>query len=173
MDVATEEVSQLGRAATLKFVTVPCPAGVAQVPSPRQKVVAEAPVPLFKFATGRFPLTPVAKLIVGMRLDANTPLLISDASMLLFVNVWVSEVPTIVPAGAATAVVTFGAVRTTTPFDPGSVKPLPEPVETSIVQVLVAVQAYKFAPAGAAMLKYISPTVQVAGSDVPVFIGRV
>ena len=150
--------------------------GAAQVPSPRQKVVAEAPVPLFKSVTGRLPLTPVVKLIVGMRAEAIVPVLISEASMLLFVSVCVSEVPTMVPAGAATADVTFGAVRTTTPFAPGSAKPLlppVEPEEASTVQVLVAVQAYKFRPAGAAMLKYMSPVVQVAGSDVPVFIGRV
>ena len=35
----------------------PPPAGVAQVPSPRQNVVLDAPVPLFKLATGRFPDT--------------------------------------------------------------------------------------------------------------------
>lgn len=35
------------------------PAGVAQVPSPRQNVVAVADVPLSRFATGRFPVTPV------------------------------------------------------------------------------------------------------------------
>jgi hypothetical protein len=33
----------------------------AQVPSPRQKVVDEAPVPLFKFVTPRLPVTPVVK----------------------------------------------------------------------------------------------------------------
>jgi hypothetical protein len=31
------------------------------VPSPRQKVVADALVPLFKFVTGRFPVTPFAR----------------------------------------------------------------------------------------------------------------
>jgi len=35
------------------------PAGVAHAPSPRQKVVAEAEVPLFKLVTGRLPVTPV------------------------------------------------------------------------------------------------------------------
>jgi hypothetical protein len=39
--------------------------------------------------------------------------------------------------------------------------------------VFVAVQAYRFFPTELATLKYMSPTVQVAGSDVPVFIGRV
>jgi hypothetical protein len=37
--------------------TSPLPEGVAQVPSPRQKVDDEALVPLFKFVTGRFPVT--------------------------------------------------------------------------------------------------------------------
>lgn len=35
------------------------PAGVAHVPSPRQKVVADALVPLLRFVTGRLPVTPV------------------------------------------------------------------------------------------------------------------
>jgi hypothetical protein len=38
------------------LVTVPLPAGVAHVPSPRQYVELDAPVPLFRFATGRFPV---------------------------------------------------------------------------------------------------------------------
>jgi hypothetical protein len=42
-------------------VTVPAPAGVAQAPSPRQKVEAEALVPLFKLVTGKLPVTPVLK----------------------------------------------------------------------------------------------------------------
>jgi hypothetical protein len=36
-------------------------AGVAQVPSPRQKVVADALVPPLRFVTGRLPVTPVVK----------------------------------------------------------------------------------------------------------------
>jgi hypothetical protein len=39
------------------LVTVPPPAGVAHVPSPRQKVLDEALVPLFRFVTGRLPVT--------------------------------------------------------------------------------------------------------------------
>jgi hypothetical protein len=42
-------------------VTVPPPAGVAHVPSPRQKVVEEALVPLFRFVTGKLPVTPVVR----------------------------------------------------------------------------------------------------------------
>jgi hypothetical protein len=40
---------------------MPPPAGVAHVPSPRQKVVADALVPLLRFVTGRLPVTPVVK----------------------------------------------------------------------------------------------------------------
>ena len=40
-------------------VTVPAPAGVAQVPSPRQKVVDDAAVPELRWLTARFPVTPV------------------------------------------------------------------------------------------------------------------
>jgi len=39
----------------------PLPAGVAHVPSPLQKVVFEAPVPEFRFVTGRLPVTPVVR----------------------------------------------------------------------------------------------------------------
>jgi len=48
----------------LTDVTVPDPppAGVAQVPSPRQKVLADAPVPLPRFVTGKLPVTWLAKL---------------------------------------------------------------------------------------------------------------
>lgn len=40
-------------------VTVPDPAGVAHVPSPRQKVEDDALVPLLRFVTGKLPVTPV------------------------------------------------------------------------------------------------------------------
>lgn len=43
-------------------VTLPDPAGVAQVPSPRQNVTLEAPVPLFKFPVGRFPVMSAVRL---------------------------------------------------------------------------------------------------------------
>src|SRR5215469_4518877 len=42
-------------------VTFPEPAGVAQVPSPRQKVDDDAEVPLFRLVTGRLPVTPVER----------------------------------------------------------------------------------------------------------------
>ena len=46
--------------ATFTEVTVPAlAAGVAQLPSPRQNVVALAPVPLPRLVTGKLPVTPV------------------------------------------------------------------------------------------------------------------
>jgi hypothetical protein len=51
----------------------PVPEGIAHVPSPRQKVEDDAPVPLFKFATGRLPVTCEAKLTRPERTDAHAP----------------------------------------------------------------------------------------------------
>jgi hypothetical protein len=52
------------------LVTLPLPAGVAQIPSPRQNVDDEAKVPLFRCDTAKFPVTPPlvadAKLMIGM-----------------------------------------------------------------------------------------------------------
>lgn len=43
-------------------VTLPDPAGVAHVPSPRQKVELDADVPLFRLATGKLPVTSATRL---------------------------------------------------------------------------------------------------------------
>jgi hypothetical protein len=43
----------------------PPPGGAAQVPSPRQNVEDEAPAPLFKFPTGKLPVTPVERETAG------------------------------------------------------------------------------------------------------------
>jgi len=55
---------------TCTFSVEPLPDGVAHVPSPRQKVELEAPVPLFKLVTGRFPVTPptplAARFVAGV-----------------------------------------------------------------------------------------------------------
>lgn len=51
-------------------VTFPLPAGVAHVPSPRQKVVLEADVPLFRLVTGKLPVTSALKLTA---LNDGTP----------------------------------------------------------------------------------------------------
>ena len=48
-------------------VTPLAPAGVAHVPSPLQKVVPEAEVPLPRFVTGRLPDTPVSSAMVGSK----------------------------------------------------------------------------------------------------------
>ena len=42
-----------------ELLTLPPPAGAAHVPSPRQNVEDDAEVPLFRFPTGRLPVTPV------------------------------------------------------------------------------------------------------------------
>jgi hypothetical protein len=47
-------------AVSVPAVTFPPPAGEAQTPSPRKKVDEFAPVPLLRFVTGRFPVTPPA-----------------------------------------------------------------------------------------------------------------
>lgn len=108
----------------------------------------------------------------GSRAPERVPELIWDALILLFVKVCVSLVPTIAPAGALTAEVVLTPVRTTMPFDPGSPSPAGELVDWT-TQVFTAVQAYKFFPATASVLKNRSPGEQVAGRAVPVFRGRV
>jgi hypothetical protein len=91
--------------------------------------------------------------------------------MLLLVSVWVSLVPTTAPLGAATVVAVLRAVRTTIPFDPGSL--ITAVPELNWAQLFVAGQPYRFAPEGALVLKKSSPGEQVAGRVVPVFTGLV
>ena len=50
-----------GLAGVPDVITVPLPAGTAQVPSPRQNEVLDAPVPLARLVTGRFPVTSAAR----------------------------------------------------------------------------------------------------------------
>lgn len=67
----------------------PPPAGVAHVPSPRQKVVPEAAVPELRFVTGRFPVTPVvsgkpvalAKVSVGAVANTRLPVPVAPAEV--------------------------------------------------------------------------------------------
>ena len=74
-------------------VTVPVavPAGTLHVPSPRQKVVAPALVPLFKLATGKLPDTSVARATaphVGVvALPCNTWLAVPEVSMVFWAEV--------------------------------------------------------------------------------------
>lgn len=105
------------------------PDGAAQVPSPRQNVELVAPVPLFRFVTGRFPVTPVvsgspvkfvATPLVGV---PRTGAVKMGAVSVLFVSVWLSVVPTMTPAGIA-----FPRVSVTTPMEALFVMSVPSPV---------------------------------------------
>ena len=50
----------------VSLATLPRTGGVdAQVPSPRQKVLADAPVPLLRFVTGRLPVTAALLAVDG------------------------------------------------------------------------------------------------------------
>ena len=53
-------------------MTVPPPAGVAHVPSPRQKVEDEAEVPLFRWLTPRFPVTSAVDKSIALTLYVTT-----------------------------------------------------------------------------------------------------
>jgi len=91
------------------------PDGVAQVPSPRQKVVLDADVPLLRLETGRLPVTPV---------DNGKPV--------AFVSVTLVGVP-------KTGVVSVGLVdKTTLPVPVLVVTPVP-PLATARVPVSVIV----------------------------------
>src|SRR4051794_7798247 len=105
----------------------------------------------------------------GRRAADNVPVLIWDASMLLLVSVCVSLVPTIAPTGAPTADVVLTPVRTTIPFEPGSPSPAGALADDDCAtHVFTAVQAYKFWPAAALVLKKRSPGEHVPGRAVPV-----
>jgi len=108
---------------TSTLVTVPDPAGVDQMPSPRQNVDALADVPEFKLVTGRFPVTPVVRgrpvafvsnplatvpnagvTITGL---CNVPTVVNEDA----VTPDASVAPVSVPAGATTAAVVIEVVR--------------------------------------------------------------
>ena len=62
---------------------------MAQVPSPRQKVVPEALVPLLRFVTGRLPVTPVASdtfviVLVAPLMEAPATMPVSSTVTALF-----------------------------------------------------------------------------------------
>jgi len=69
--VLTEKLNPLTLLVAETEVTVPPPAGVAHVPSPRQKVDDDALVPSLRFDIGKLPVTSEARLIFATVL--NTP----------------------------------------------------------------------------------------------------
>ena len=85
--------------------------GVAHVASPRQKVEAEADVPLFKLVTGKLPVTPVVNgkpvALVRVPLDGvpRAPLKVTKAPALptFTPKAVTTPVPVVVVAGAAPA----------------------------------------------------------------------
>jgi hypothetical protein len=87
------------------------PAGVAHAPSPRQKVVAEAEVPLFRLVTGRLPVTPVVSgkpvKLVAVPLDGvpSAPLnnTTAPAEPVFTPRAVTTPIPVVVVAGAAPA----------------------------------------------------------------------
>ena len=117
-----EMLKMLGTlAATL--VTVPAPAGVDQLPSPRQNVDALADVPELRFVTGKFPVTPLVSgrplalvrtalagvpragvTITGL---CSVPTVVNEEAVTLEANV----APVRVPAGATTAAVVIAVVN--------------------------------------------------------------
>lgn len=58
------------------------PLGVAHVPSPRQNVVPDAAVPLFRLVTGRFPVTPPFPLAARFDAVKFVPGIVPDQVML-------------------------------------------------------------------------------------------
>ena len=93
--------------------------GVAQVPSPLQKVVLDALVPLLRFVTGRFPVTPVVR-----------------GNPVAFVSVPLSGVPNAPPLttnAPAVPVLTPRAVRTPVPVVVvEGATPAPPPITTAL-----------------------------------------
>lgn len=112
---------------TLTLVTVPVPEGVAHVPSPRQKVVADALTPEFKLVTGKFPVTPVV-----------------SGRPVAFVKTTAEGVP-------SAGVVSVGdAERTTEPLPVDVVTPVP-PYATPTTPEVMAVPAIAIAVLEAAV----------------------
>jgi hypothetical protein len=91
--------------------TLPPPAGVTHVPSPRQNVVADADVPLLRLVTGRLPVTPPladdARLAAVILAPGIVPLHVTlDAEI---VNPVVAEPPARAPTVVIDDVTTLAA----------------------------------------------------------------
>jgi hypothetical protein len=96
----------------LTLVTVPAPAGVPQVPSPRQNVLADALVPLFRLVTGRLPVTPVVrgKPVAFVSIpDAGVPS--AGATNVLLLIVWAL----VLKVNSSTTLAKSGIVRVVAP----------------------------------------------------------
>src|SRR3990167_759043 len=76
------------------LLSPPAPDGVAHVASPRQKVVAPAPVPLLRFATGRLPVACATGMLVQFvnAPDAGVPSAGATKVLLLMVCAFVLNV---------------------------------------------------------------------------------
>jgi len=98
--------------------TVPEPAGVAHVPSPRQKVVLEADVPLLSSVTGIYAPVPVNAPPMA------APLMVGDVSV-LFVSVSVVARPTNVSEASCTVHVRAAVGEPVSSIEP--VPNVPEP----------------------------------------------
>ncbi len=142
-------------------VTFPLPAGVAHVPSPRQKVLDDALVPEFRLATGRFPVTSALKLTAlndgtPAALPCNTVVVVpSDPSVWL---PWLPE-PTIIAFAVKLAALVTQVAQAIVP-----VVEIGPPVIGPVVAMLVTVPD----PGGAAHVP--SPRQKVAlDAAVPLF----
>jgi hypothetical protein len=80
------------------LLTLPDPAGVAHVPSPRQNVEDDALVPELRFATGRFPVTSFARRTVSVLLAPLIVLFVSVSAPARVARVPVVGKVTLVPA---------------------------------------------------------------------------
>lgn len=120
---------------------VTCPAaaaGAAHVPSPRQNVELLALVPLFKFVTGKLPVTPplpdAARLIFATRDAATVPVetfvplsdVIPDPSPVTVVAATVAAVTVPVSVGETLSTVLPVPVDVVTPVPPFATGSVPE-----------------------------------------------
>lgn len=146
-----------------EFDTLPAPAGVCHVPSPRQNVDALADVPELRLVTGKFPVTPVVR---GNPVQlVRTPLAgvpsagvvsVGDVNV-LFVSVSVVALPTSVSVAAgnvrvlapAIAVATNPIVPDVAPANVGVPVKAGEPANTAApVPVSSVSKALRFADVG-------------------------